>query len=513
MEQQPSQHSLVPSINEDVRETNFEFVNSSALLNADGIPASLPSLASSDHDVQVSLPEIKVNGESVEQMLSEILLDDSPPPAGEIVSKARSASEVYKDKLQKAMSSFDCVLARQKRKYLIFTCSGKPVFSNIADENLEPSTVAALQAIISSFEVLKEDLTCFETLSTIIVAHSAGPLYLVCISPLTTLSPDFMKNELKLLYHQILSTITNKSISSILDSRPNFDLRRLIGSSEQFLKVLSSDLENYEPFSFLNAISPLPLRVSFRDQLSQLLLKEKPKSLIFALIVVQGRLVCAIKARKLMLHASDLYLVFLSVFGTQAFNDSMEHWVPICLPTLNPNAYFYMYTNFIHPDVALILASNESSSFFDMQAMRNTVFTRLKERCWLQKIVHAAELDQVSFRNPGFPCILHYLFYSKKYSQFYGPGYKFNAKDNVKKLYAVYASLHDQVYYKKRSLSIDVEIHGTLMLFTWSTSSFNFYCVANANENLQIPIANINKILRWIRREESRLFICTNLSF
>ncbi|EPY54188.1 autophagy associated protein Aut12 [Schizosaccharomyces cryophilus OY26] len=513
MEQQPSEHSFVPSTNEDVGETSFGSGNSSALLNADGIPAGLPSLASSDPDVHVSLPEIKVNGENVEQMLSEILLEDSPPPNGDNVSLVSSANEVYKDKLQRAMSSFNCILARHTRKYLIFTSSGKPVFSNVADESLEPSTVAALQAIISSFEVIKEDLIYFETRSTIIVAHSASPLNLVCISPLTTLSPEFMKNELKLLYHQILSIITNKSISSILDSRPNYDLRRLIGSSEQFLRVLSSDLERYEPFSFLNAISPIPLRVSFRDQLSQLLLKEKPKSLIFALLAVRGRLVCAIKARKLMLHASDLYLIFLSVFNTQAFNDSMEHWVPICLPNLNPNAYLYIYSHFVHQDIALILASNENSSFFDMQEMRNTVSLRLKERFWLQKILHAAELDQTSFRNPGFPCILHYLFYSKKYSQFYAPGYTFNAKNDPKTLYAIYAGLHDQVFHRKRSLSIDVEIHGSLMLFTWSTSSFNFYCVANANANLQIPIANINKILRWIRREETRLFICTNISF
>ncbi|KAL2316286.1 Vacuolar fusion protein mon1 [Schizosaccharomyces pombe] len=509
-----SEHS---SIKEEVENDNVhrshESECGSMLLNPGNVLMAAPSVSEDDQEVSRSTPELRSHVENVEQLLSDILHDNSSP-LNVSTSVSSSSNNTAVDEIIKLLSLISFDLAKQKRTYLIFSSSGKPVFSNIVDDSIEPSTVGALQAIISSFEVSKEELTSFSTFSNVIVVLSKNPLYLVGVSPSTTLSTAYLLSELNLLYCQILTGVTAKAMQLTLNSRPNFDLRRLIGSNEQFLKELCDQLNDYELVPTLNAISPLPLRSSFRDQLSQLLLRETPKSLLFTFIAIRGRLVCMVKAKKLLLHANDLYLLFLSLFRTQSFNDSMEHWVPVCFPTLNPDAYIYIYSYFLCKDTVLIMGSSESGVFFEMQSVKCKVAQEIQDHGWLKKLIYCEEMDRTTPRNPGSPCISHYLFYSKKYSQFYTPGYSFSTPNfNTRTLYAIYASLHDQAFHKKNSFSINMTVHESLLLFTWSTASFDFHCIANATTSSQLLIANVNKILRWIRREETRLFIQTNLSF
>ena len=84
-----------------------------------------------------------------------------------------------------------------------------------------------------------------------------GPLVLVCVAN-SRQSEQQLRDELLYVYYQIISMLTQASITRIFEHKKNYDLRRLLAGSEKILDGLL-DLVDWDPSFLLAAVHCLPL--------------------------------------------------------------------------------------------------------------------------------------------------------------------------------------------------------------------------------------------------------------
>ena len=60
----------------------------------------------------------------------------------------------------------------------------------------------------------------------------------------------------------------------------------------------------------------------------------KIKNIIFAILLLDNRLVALVRRKEYFIHPADLHLILNLVNSTEAFKHA-ESWTPVCLPKFN----------------------------------------------------------------------------------------------------------------------------------------------------------------------------------
>lgn len=301
---------------------------------------------------------------------------------------------------------------RSKQKhFLILSAAGKPIYNRHGEDNLISGYMGLIQTIISFYEGAEDRLKGFTAGDTRFVIMTQGPLYLVAISKLPENDAQ-LRVQLEALYMQILSTLTLPTLVHLFSNRPSTDLRRPLHGTEPLLSALADTFTRGSPPTLLSALECLKLRKSHRQVINDTLLEKRCDSLLYGLIVADGRLVSVVRPRRHSLHPSDLQLIFNMLFEADGVKaGGGENWIPLCLPGFNKNGYLYMYVSFLdsheedgeqtptgpyvsfleshdedgeqtptghektgrHGEVAVILISANKESFYDLRKMRDGV--------------------------------------------------------------------------------------------------------------------------------------------
>ncbi|KAI1298770.1 Vacuolar fusion protein MON1 -like protein A [Halotydeus destructor] len=140
-------------------------------------------------------------------------------------------------------SSRDTVVARKPGDiFEVFICSeaGKPIycFRKDRDEEFVVTLMGVCQALINFFIDSEKDLLkCIITASGLKVTFAIKtPLIIVVVTHI--LSPVDAQLVTTQVYAQIVSILTKKTLKSVFEQRPTFDLRRLLGSSEKLIDTV-----------------------------------------------------------------------------------------------------------------------------------------------------------------------------------------------------------------------------------------------------------------------------------
>ena len=78
----------------------------------------------------------------------------------------------------------------------------------------------------------------------------------------------------------------------------------------------------------------LPVPAALRQNINTLLLQQRRKEVLFALIIAKNSLVSYMKPKEYNLPPSDIHLVLNLVSASTSFRTA-ESWMPICLPKFN----------------------------------------------------------------------------------------------------------------------------------------------------------------------------------
>ncbi|BFZ64971.1 Vacuolar fusion protein mon1 [Saitoella coloradoensis] len=420
---------------------------------------------------------------------------------------------------------------RQRPKnFLILSRAGKPIYATYGDELLIAGYVAVIQTIISFWEDVDDQLQSFEAGPYKFVVMAQGGLYLVAISSCGE-SEGQLRTQLDALYMQIVSTLTLPALNSAFSRRGNFDLRRLLGGTDVFLRSLGRGMcRGFEAGVLVGGAESLWLRQRSRASISKILLSSiadpgvKGKGsggspLLYGILVAPGgQLIDIVRPRQHSLHPSDLHLLFNMLYNSSTFSQG-EHWLPICLPKFNSNGFLYVYLGWIgggsgNSGTALrcVLVSAEKESFFALRGVRERIEEEMREGKLLGKVEGSMGRGRKTCAEIGAGYIRHFLYKSRANVQFVMPpwGHHYTPLPDRRRLGALYHKLHAAIHEKQTKDRLHQVVTETETGFAWVTPEFELYCVGGPRVPMSVLVQNANMIVKWVRREEGRLFCVDN---
>uniref|UniRef100_A0A671MJ93 Vacuolar fusion protein MON1 homolog n=1 Tax=Sinocyclocheilus anshuiensis TaxID=1608454 RepID=A0A671MJ93_9TELE len=416
---------------------------------------------------------------------------------------------------------------RQHRKHVfVLSEAGKPIYSRYGNEEALSSTMGVMMALVS---FVQAEGNMIQSIFSGEIHHlhlgflhcQIGPLVLVSVSA-TRQSEQQLRSELLHVYHQIVSMFTQASINHIFERQRNFDLRRLLFGSEKVLDGLLGVMDS-DPGFMLSAVQCLPLPSSSRDTLSHILQKAITPNLVFSFFIANNRLVSIVQEKTVLedarLKPNDLHLLFNVIRASSAFQAG-EIWTPICLPLFNHDCYFYAYVAYLDPPecVCLVLLSTDKEAFYAMAECNRKIEEAFASQNALQWVANTQlyNVDDIGVAN-----LKHFLNkpskvldHHRKLPQFTCPEMEvaYRSQEERIRLLDLYRNMHYRIHSTSRPLKL-IYHQGEETLLAWVCSKFEMYVCFTPLVTKKSAISELTKLLRWIKKEEDRLFICHLLHY
>ncbi|TRY66531.1 hypothetical protein DNTS_015911 [Danionella cerebrum] len=407
---------------------------------------------------------------------------------------------------------------RQHRKHVfVLSEAGKPIYSRYGSEEALSSTMGVMMALVSFVQSGDNIIRSVYSEEQRVVFLQRGPLVLVSVSS-SRQSEQQLRLELLYVYNQIVSMLTQASITRIFQHKQNYDLRRLLAGSEKILDGLL-DLLDTDPSFFLSAVHCLPLAASLRDSLSQILQKAITPNLVFSILIAKNQLLTIVQEKMVIedarLDPADLHLL-LNLIGASSAFQAGEIWTPICLPSFNPDCYFYAYISYLDPPectVCLVLLSTDKEAFYSVAECKKKIEEAMQSQNALPAI---AKAQGFSVSQVGVSDLRHFIYKPfdvpdnhRQLTQFTSPELEapYSSEEERLRLLDLYRELHGRIHSTSRPLKLIYHVAQRETLLAWVTSKFELYTCFSPLVTKSSAINAITKLLRWIKREEERLFI------
>uniref|UniRef100_A0A8C2W9J3 Vacuolar fusion protein MON1 homolog n=1 Tax=Cyclopterus lumpus TaxID=8103 RepID=A0A8C2W9J3_CYCLU len=396
---------------------------------------------------------------------------------------------------------------RQHRKHVfVLSEAGKPIYSRYGSEEALSSTMGVMMALVS-FVQSGDNIIRSEH---IVVFLQKGPLVLVCVSS-SRQTEQQLRGELLYVYYQIISMLTQASISRIFEHKKNYDLRRLLAGSEKILDGLLNLLDS-DPSFLLAAVHCLPLACSLRDSLSQILQKAITPNLVFSILIARNQLLTIVQEKTVIedarLEPADVHLL-LNLIGASSAFQAGEIWTPICLPLFNPDCYFYAYISYLDPPectVCLLLLSTDKEAFYAVAECKRKIEEAMMAQNSLSLI---AKVQSYSVSQVGVSDLRHFMYKPFDvtgcfitYSKMEAP---YSSEEEKMRLLDLYRYMHNRIHSTSRPLKLIYHVAERETLLAWVTSKFELYTCFSPLVTKACAITAITKLLRWIKKEEDRM--------
>ncbi|KAJ8302197.1 hypothetical protein KUTeg_021184 [Tegillarca granosa] len=404
----------------------------------------------------------------------------------------------------------------QKKHVFILSEAGKPVYSRHGTEDKLVTIMGVMQALVSFVhDNGKDALRCIIAGEHRFVFLVKDPLILVGVSRGQDSTQQVLL-QLSYVYNQVLSVLTYSTLHRIFKQRRNYDLRRLLSGAEKFLDNLLNMFDS-EPSFLLGAVECLPLDSVIRDMIAQSIVQHaKVKDLVFALILANNKLVTLVRMKKYYLHPMDLHLIINLVNASESFK-AAESWTPICLPKFDSSGFLQAHISYLDEScqTCLLLLSVDRESFFTLSDCKNRIKDRLLKYNGLKAISDSLTRTSYSIQQCGISDLRHFLYKSRSTAQYTSPELEapYLSQEEQERLFGLYHYLHHRIHTTARPLKILYSVGPHETLLGWITQGFELYAVFGPLVTKPAAIHAINRLLRWIKKEEDRLFILNSVTF
>ncbi|CAH1784209.1 unnamed protein product [Owenia fusiformis] len=403
----------------------------------------------------------------------------------------------------------------QKKHVFILSEAGKPIYSRYGAEDKLVTIMGVMQALVSFVQDSKDSMRCIISGKHKFVFLTRDHLLLVAVSCTSSSTPQLLL-QLNYVYNQVLSVLTYSHINKIFKQRHNYDLRRLLTGAEKFFDSLLN-LMDHEPGFLLSAVRCLPLPSAVRDVVAQSIVQHaKVKDLVFAILIANNQLITLVRMKKYFLHPADLHLIFNLVSASESFKTA-ESWTPICLPKFDSGGYLHAHVSYLDDNCAacLLLLTVDRDMFFTLSECKSKIVERLHRYNCIEAIREALTKYTYSISQVGIPDLRHFMYKSRSTAQFTSPELEspYHTASEQERIFGLYQYLHHRMHSTSRPLKILFHVGSYETLLGWVTSGFELYAVFGPLVTKPTAINSINKLLKWIKKEEDRLFILNSPTF
>lgn len=399
---------------------------------------------------------------------------------------------------------------RMHQKHVfVLSEAGKPVYSRYGSEEALSSTTGVMMALVSFLEAEKNAIRSIHADGYKVVFVRRSPLVLVAVAR-TRQSEQEVAHELLYIYYQILSLLTGPQLHHIFQQKQNYDLRRLLAGSERITDSLL-DLMARDPSVLMGAARCLPMPPGLRDTVGACLQQARAGSLVFSILLCRNQLVSLVRRKDQVLHPIDLHLLF-NLISSSSFREG-EAWTPICLPKFNASSFFHAHISYLEqaPDLCLLLVSADREDFFSVSDCKRRFQERLRKRGVASALQEALRTPFYSVAQVGIPDLRHFLYKSKSSGLFTSPEVEapYVSEEEKQRLLELYRYLHSRAHNSSRPLK-NIYVTGPREnLLAWVTGAFELYVCYSPLGTKAAVLSAVSKLMKWIRREEERLFILT----
>ena len=407
---------------------------------------------------------------------------------------------------------------------IVFTYSGKPVYTKYGSEELIAGFTGTLQALVSKFASLgwtksPDAVKSIGYGNTRITFAHKSPLILTCITKHGTVPTESIYRLLNGLHSQLIFILTS-GINETLQVRPSFDVRSLLGGTKPLLNNTVSWMHRGMLLAIKDsAIEPLPLPPATRSTLTRLLQTDAPSCALLGLLLCGHRVLATWSSpdSQPLVSAADLVLLINQVISSPSLRSS-ESWTPVCLPSLSRDAFVYAYVQYVTDQLSYVCLSLSPD---------NANFHSIATHCELvRSSIHSDELSMVSQWYTRTPLRIDTM------GDLHGSVEKQEALHRVRHCAIVLnqsrqmfsskllpgspsARAHKEIYANYQqcmlllgdgspSTSQQVAItKGNDFIFVWLTGEFQFFLTAPRG----IDISIITYVYQWIRDNEQTLFL------
>ncbi|XP_053325001.1 vacuolar fusion protein MON1 homolog A [Spea bombifrons] len=412
-----------------------------------------------------------------------------------------------------AFRAVDAWYQHQKHVFVLSE-AGKPVYSRYHSEEVLSSTAGVMMALVSFLETEKNAIRSIHADGYKVVFVRRSPLVLVSVSH-TRQSEQEISQELLYVYYQILSLLTGTQLHHLFQQRPSYDLRRLLSGSERITDSLL-DLMDTDPSFLLSAVRCLPLAPAIRDSVGSSLQQAKAKSLVFSVLMSRNQLVSLVRKKDQYLHSIDLHLLFNLVTCSSSFREG-EAWTPVCLPKFNPSGFFHAHISYLsqETELCLLLISTDREDFFTASDCKRKIVERLEKRGSWGPLQEALKSPFYDVSLVGVPELRHFLYKSKSSGLLTSPAMEapYDTEGEKKRLLSLYQFLHSKAHCSTHPLSTIYHMGPHENILAWVTEAFELYVCFSPLGTKSSAVSGVSRLLRWIRKEEERLFILNSPTY
>jgi len=315
----------------------------------------------------------------------------------------------------------------------------------------------------------------------------------------------------------LLSILTLNQLTRIFEQRKGYDLRKMIAGSERLLDSLANSIDNDPASYILSAVRVLPMNSSLRESVSSVIKQHcsKAQNVVFALLIAENQLITLVRMKKYFIHPADLHLIFNLVTSSDSFKIS-ESWAPICLPKFDSSGFMHAHVSYLSDEspVCLFMLTVERDIFFELSEARKKIVSALEKAGNVRKIEDLVR-DHKNKTDPkeiGAPEIKHYLYKSKNTAQFITSDFSCGP-DRKARLQNIYYIMKTRLHSPTRPCKL-LYFGGSLEnVIGWATSTFEIYAAFEPITEKSEAFAAVNKLLKWVRKEENNLFITSSPTF
>ncbi|KAF4677965.1 Golgi transport complex subunit 3 [Perkinsus chesapeaki] len=317
---------------------------------------------------------------------------------------------------------------KHRMHVIVFTYSGKPVYTRYGSPDGVSAFCGALAAIVSKFGqfyhmsggVSDDSMRSISTTGgTRFVFLDRTPLWLVAVckgrstthgkkqAPLPIVPLAQLRSMLNAVYRQLITVLTSQ-VERMLLQRPSYDARALLGGTESVLEniIRWSERDLITHCDDLSCFEPLPLSRATRDKLTDTLLALKPAGLLsphcFSAMILGGHRVAAmVSGPSRLLKPCDMP-TFINLTIASGSLRSGSSWSPVCLPAgLDRTSFVYSYVQKLSGDVFIVFlcASPDSDTFYTCQRAADHVSRMLTPVGIVKDVQLASDTAPISIAN------------------------------------------------------------------------------------------------------------------
>ncbi|CAK1547715.1 unnamed protein product [Leptosia nina] len=432
-------------------------------------------------------------------------------------------------------------LVNKEKHVFILSSAGKPIYSRYGNEDKLAGVCGVIQALVSVVEEQNRDiLRSIITKDCKAVFLVKGPLILVAVSK-SNESETQLVLQLTYAFNQIVSVLTLTQLNRIFEQRRNYDLRRLLSGAERLIDNLLIFMEK-DPAFLLGAVRCLPLPEKVRENITNAIIStcHKIRDLVFAILIAGNQLITLVRMKKYTLHPSDIHLLFNLVRSSESFKTA-ESWTPICLPKFDATGFLHGHVSYISEDcqACLLLLTVQRDAFYPLSQAKHTISDKLRRSNCLTAINDALNRSKdLPTTNPlkhiGIPEIRHFMYKCKSTAQLFTSDpicldrlqdYRQRHKeggDVVKKKVEKLSDIDYVRNYREFCSKMHCACSPAKLIFrsnsldtvlAWITNGFELYVTFDPLMEKDQAIRAVDRLLRWIKNEEKRIFIMNAPTF